>query len=153
MADLTFNIAKGFEGYYASLPLANDAFMIVPLEAAGLEADAALSDHDHLLALLAASTNEQTTMGRKLLTGITSTVDDTNAWRDIDFTDPVWVAATGNALGALIVCYVPDTTAGGVTPGAYDSSIVPITKHDFPVTLNGGDVTAQAPTGGFLRLP
>jgi hypothetical protein len=146
MADFTFNIAKGLEAYYASLPAANDALIMVPLEATGLEADAVLKDYDNLQVLLAGPTNEQTTMGRKALATVTSTVDDTNDWRDIDFADPVWVAATGNGVGAVLVCYDPDTTGGT------DADIVPITKHDFVVTPNGGDITAQVPTGGFLRV-
>lgn len=147
MADFTFNIAKGFEAHYASLPGVNDALIIVPVEATGMEGDATMKDYDNLQALLAGSTNEQTTAGRKTLAGVTSTVDDTNEWRDIDFADPVWTALTGNPIGALLVCYDPDTTASS------DANIVPITKHDFPVTPNGGDVTAQVPTGGFLRIP
>jgi hypothetical protein len=146
MADFTFNIAKGMEGYYASLPGANDAIVLVVLEATGLEADATLKDYDNVQTLLAGASNEQTTMGRKTATAVTSTVDDTNDWRDIDFADVVWVAATGNPVGAVIVCYVPDTTAPS------DATMVPITKHDFAVTPNGGDVTAQVPTGGFLRI-
>lgn len=146
MADFTFNIAKGFEAYYASLPAADDSIIIVPLEATGLEADATLKDYDNLSVLLAGATNEQVSMGRKALSGITSTVDDTNDWRDIDFADPVWTAATGNVVAALLVCYKPDGASA-------DTAIIPITKHDFAVTPNGGDITAQAPTGGFLRLP
>lgn len=147
MADFTFNIAKGFEAWYASLPGANDALVVVVLEAAGLEADATLKDHDNLQALLAGTSNEQTTMGRKVITTVTSTIDDTNDWRDIDITvDPVWTGALGNIVGALLVCYDPDTTSGT------DAEIIPITKHDFVVTPNGGDITALVPTGGFLRV-
>ena len=73
------------------------------------------------------------------------TVDDANDWVDVDFADPVWTAASGNAVSALLVCYDPDTTAGT------DNDIVPISKHDFVVTPNGGDITAQIATGGFLR--
>ena len=40
----------------------------MPIETAGLEADATLIDVDTLTALLAGTTNEQTTMGRKTLT-------------------------------------------------------------------------------------
>jgi hypothetical protein len=146
VADFTFNIAKGFEAYYASLPGANDSIIIVPLEATSLEADATLKDYDNLGALLAGSSNEQTTAGRKTAASVASTVDDTNEWRDIDFADPVWTALTGNPIGALLVCYKPDTASA-------DGDIIPITKHDFAVTPNGGDVTAQVPTGGFLRIP
>lgn len=146
MAEIVFNVAKGREAYYASLPGTNDALVAVPIETTGLEADAVLRDYDTLSALLAAANNEQTTMGRKVLTGVTVTVDDTNDWADIDFTDPVWVGATGNPVSALIICYDPDTTTGT------DADLIPICKHDFVVTPNGGDITAQAPAGGFLRV-
>ena len=146
MADFVFNIAKGREAYYASLPGANDALIVVPIETTGIETDAVLKDYDNLGALLAAANNEQATMGRKTIaTGVTVTVDDANDWVDVDFADPVWTAASGNAVSALLVCYDPDTTAGT------DNDIVPISKHDFVVTPNGGDITAQIATGGFLR--
>lgn len=146
MADFTFNIAKGREAYYASLPGANDALIVVPLETTGLEADATLKDYDNLSTLLAGATNEQTVMGRKTATGALVSIDDTNDWADIDIADVVWVAATGNPISAVLVCYDPDTTSGT------DTEIVPLTKHDFVVTPNGGDITAQVPTGGFLRV-
>lgn len=136
MADLTFNIAKGKLAYYAGLPAANDALIIIPLEATGLEADATLKDYDDVAALIAGTTNEQTTMGRKTVTSVTVTIDDVNDRVDIDIADQVWTAATGNALGALLIAYDPDTTTGT------DSTLVPQTKHDFAVTPDGSDLTA-----------
>lgn len=145
MADFIFNIAKGKIAYYASLPAANDALVVVPIETTGIETDAVLKDYDNLSVLLAAASNEQTTMGRKVLTSVTVTVDDTNDWVDIDAADPTWTAATGNAVSALVVCYDPDTTSGT------DADLVPLSKHDFVVTPNGSDITATFPTGGFER--
>lgn len=147
MADFVSNIAKGKVKYYAELPAANDALIIVPLEATGLEADATLKDYDDLGALLAGTTNEQTTMGRKTVTtGIVPTVDDTNERLDIDITtDPVWLGATGNPLGAILICYDPDTTGGT------DSTIIPLTKHDFTVTPDSSDITATIAASGFYR--
>lgn len=145
MADIQFNIAKGKLAYYAGLPATNDALIAVPLETTGLEADATLRDYDNLSLLLAGTSNEQTTMGRKTLAGVTVTVDDTNDRVDIDFTDPVWTAATGNACSALLICYDPDTTGGT------DADIVPLTKHDFVVTPNGTDITGVVATAGFFR--
>jgi hypothetical protein len=37
-----------------------------------------------------------------------------------------------------------------VTPGA-DSTFIPLTKHDFVVTPDGSDVTAQIALAGFYR--
>ena len=145
MGDIIFNIAKGKEQYYASLPATNDALIAVPIETSGLEADSVLQDYDNLNVLLAASNNEQTTMGRKTLASVTSVVDDTNNRVDADAADSTWTAATGNAVSALIVCYDPDTTTGS------DTDLIPLTAHDFVVTPNGGDVTAQVATSGFYR--
>lgn len=145
MADFVFNIAKGKVAYYSTLPATNDALIVVPIEATGLEADATLKDYDDLAALLAGTSNEQTTIGRKTITSVTVTVDDTNDRVDIDFADPVWTAATGNALGALVICYDADTTAGT------DANLIPLTKHDFAVTPNGTDLTGVVATSGLYR--
>jgi len=145
VADFVANIAKGKVKYYAELPATNDALIVVLLEATGLEADATLKDYDDLAALLAGSSNEQTTMGRKTITSATITVDDTNERVDIDIADQTWTAATGNAVGALLICYDPDTTTGT------DSTLVPLTKHDFTITPDGSDVTAQINAAGFFR--
>lgn len=143
MADFTFNIAKGKVKYYAELPAANDALIVIPLEASGLEADATLKDYDDVAALIAGTTNEQTTAGRKTVTSVTITVDDTNDRVDIDFADQTWTGLTGNAIGALLIAYDPDTTTGT------DSSLVPLTKHDWAITPDGSDVTATV--ANFFR--
>jgi hypothetical protein len=145
MANFVFNIAKGKVAYYAGLPAANDALIAVPLEADVIEADATMKDHDTLGALLAGTSDEQTTMGRKTLTGNTVTVDDTNDWVDVDADDPVWTAAGGPAIAAIVICYDPDTTSGD------DTSIIPLTKHDFPMTPAGGDITATVAADGYYR--
>lgn len=136
MADIVMNIALGKVKYYAELPGTNDALIVIPLESSGLEADATLRDYDDVAALLAGTTNEQTTAGRKTITSVTVTVDDTNNRVDIDIADQVWPALTGNAIGALLVAYDPDTTAGT------DSTLVPLTKHDWSITPDGSDATA-----------
>lgn len=145
MADLVFNVAKGRAARYADLPATNDALILVPLEATGLVADSTMRDYDNLSDLLAGSTNEQTTMGRKTLASVTVTVDDTNDRVDVDCADVTWTAATGNAVGALVVCYDPDTTGGT------DADLIPLSKHDFSVTPDGSDITAQIATSGFYR--
>jgi hypothetical protein len=152
MADFVFNIAKGKVHQYCenvdSGSPANARLKMIPLETTSLEADATLKDYNDLSALLAGTSNEQTTMGRKTLAAadVTITVDDTNDRVDIDLTDQTWTAATGNAISALVVVYCPD----GVTPGA-DSTFIPLTKYDFVVTPDGSDVTAQINAAGFFR--
>lgn len=151
MADLVFNIAKGKVGQYFqnvdSGSPANSRIIVVPIETTGIEADATLKDYDSLSALLAGTSNEQTTMGRKTVAAanITLTVDDTNDRLDIDCDDLVWVGATGAAISALIFCYDPDNTAGT------DADLIPLTKHDFVVTPDGSDITAQIAAAGLFR--
>ena len=84
MADFVFNIAKGkvaqlMKNVDDGAP-ANSRVIVVPIETSGIEADATLKDHDNLSVLLAGTSNEQTTMGRKTVAAadITITVDDTN---------------------------------------------------------------------------
>lgn len=135
VADIVLNVAKGRLAYYASLPAANDALVMVPLESSGLVADATMRDYDTLADILAGASNEQTTVGRKTLASVTATVDDTNDRVNLDAADVVWTAGTGNAVGAVVICYDPDTTAGT------DADLVPLTKHDVAWTPDGTDFT------------
>jgi hypothetical protein len=137
MANIVFNRALGMVAYYASLPAANDALVLVPLEAAGLETDAVLRDKDDLAAVVAGTTNEQTTAGRKTLTGVTVTVNDTNDRVEVDAADVTWTSPTGNPVGAVIVCYDPDTT----TTTGTDADLIPLTKHDLTWTPDGSNFT------------
>lgn len=136
MGDFVFNIGKGKVAYYATLPAANDALIVIPIEATGVESDATLIDYDDVATLLAAANNEQSTMGRKTITSVTVTVDDANNRTDVDIADIVWTAATGNAISDLLIAYDPDTTGGT------DSSLIPLTWHDFSLTPDGSDITA-----------
>lgn len=145
MSDTVLNIAKGRLAYYAGLPAANDALKAVPLETSGLESDATIQDYDTVAAILAASTNEQSTIGRKTLSSVTVTVDDTNNRVDIDCADVTWTAATGNAVSRLLVFYVPDTTSES------DSTNIPLVLLDCVFTPAGGDVTYSVNSAGFAR--
>lgn len=135
MATITFNIALGRVPYYASLPAANDALVLIPLESSGLETDAVLRDKDDFAAVVAGTTNEQTTVGRKTLASVTATIDDTNDRVAVDAADVVWTSPTGNAIGALVIGYVPDTTSPS------DSAIIPLTKHDLTWSPDGNTFT------------
>lgn len=135
MGNIVFNQALGRVASLAALPAANDALVAVPLEAAGLVTDATMRDYDDLAALLAGASNEQTTMGRKTLASVTVTVDDTNDRVAIDCADITWTAATGNAVGAVVICYDPDTTTGT------DADLIPLTKHDLSLTPDGNNFT------------
>jgi hypothetical protein len=151
MANIVFNIAKGRTGEFynrvESNDPANSAFILIPIETAGLEADATLVDADTLAAVLAGTTNEQTTMGRKTLTDADLAAlpapDDTNDRYDYSLPTTLWAAATGNAISKILVAYDPDTTAGT------DANIIPCTMFDFAQTPNGSDI--QMTGGVFFR--
>ncbi len=156
MADFVFNIAKGKVAEYAARVNANDptnaALVVVALQASGLESDATLIDKDTLADVVSGTTNEATNTGyaRKVLDqagGITVTPDDTNDRLDVDIPDQTWTAVqtTGGAWSKLIVCYDSDTTGGT------DANIIPLTSHDFAVTPDGSDITAQIAAAGFFR--
>lgn len=158
MADGVFNIAKGrvVELYnrVKSNDPANSALVVVLLKAAGLEADDTLNNYDDLASLLAAANDEAdfSNYARKVLTDADVAVlpapDDGNNRRDLDIPDQVYAnagGATNNALGKLVVCYDNDTTAGN------DSNLVPLTYHDFVVTTDGSQLTAQIAAAGFYR--
>jgi hypothetical protein len=149
--DGVFNVSLGVWRQYLGLPAANDALVIVLLKASGIPAEATLRDFDTLADLLASSADEADFTGyaRQTVTvGITVTVDDVNERVDGDMPDLEWAAATRsvqNSLGKLLVCYDPDTTSGT------DSSIIPVTYHNFVVTTDDNALQARISTAGFVR--
>lgn len=156
MGDIVFNVAKGrvaeFVNRVKSNDPANSALIVVALKASGIEADGTLQDYDDLATLLAAANDEATNSGyaRIVLTDADLSAiapDDTNNRMDVDIPDQTWsaVQATGGAWAKLLICYDSDTTGGT------DSSIIPLTAHDFAVTPDGSDITAQIAAAGFFR--
>lgn len=157
MADFVFNIAKGsVAAYYRNIDgntPANSAFIILLLAAAGIETDAVLKDTDTVTALVAGTTNEATNTGyaRKTLTDVDLVAfapDDTNDRVDLDIPDQTWTGLLNDGTGAIsdfVTSYDNDTTAGT------DANLEPCTQHDFPVTPDGSDVTAQIAVAGFFR--
>jgi hypothetical protein len=155
MADFVFNIAKGRVVEYYNRVENNDpstaGLVIVVIDANG-DSDATMKDRDDLAALLGGTANEvtNTNYARKVLTDADLAAlpapDDTNDRYDIDLPDQTWSAvAAGTAWTDIIICYDPDTTAGA------DSAIIPLTCHDFAVTPDGSDITAQIAAAGFFR--
>jgi len=136
MGSFVFNVSKGKVAYYASLPGTNDALIAIPIEATGVQADATLIDLDTVAAILAGSTNEQATMGRKTLAAVSSTVDDTANQAVVDADDVTWSSATGSAVSDVLIAYDPDTTTGD------DTTLIPLTWHDFVATPDGTDLVA-----------
>lgn len=151
MANIVFNIAKGrvVELYnrVENNDPANAALVLVPIETSGLEADSVLIDADTLAALLSGATNEQTTMGRKVLTdsdlAALPAPDDTNDRYEVSLPNVTWTAATGNAISKVAVCYDSDSTGGA------DSAIIPLTMFDAVFTPDGSDI--QLTTAVFFR--
>lgn len=151
MANVVYNIAKGrIVEYYnrvESSDPTNAVLVLVPLETSGLESDATLKDKDDLAAVLSGATNEQTTMGRKVLSdsdlAALPAPDDSGDVYDVSLPTVTWTAATGNAISKILVCYDPDSTGGA------DSAIIPLCMFDFAVTPDGTDV--QMTGGVFFR--
>lgn len=151
MANIVFNIAKGrvieFYNRVENNDPSTSALIIIPLETSGLESDATLIDVDTVAALVAGTTNEQTTMGRKTLTDTELAAlpapTDASDYYEVSLPTVTWTAATGNAISKLVVSY-DDNTGGGT-----DSNIVPCTMFDFVVTPSGADI--QMTTGVFFR--
>lgn len=142
-----FNHVKGKIRTYCELSAANDAVIVVPIENTSIEGDTTLKDYDDLASLLAGSSNEQTTIGRKTITSFTITEDDTNDWVKITIGSSVaWTAPTGNAVGKLLFCYDPDTTTGT------DSTLVPMLAYAVTWTPDGNDFTVNAHTDGLIRV-
>lgn len=155
MANQLFNIAKGRVAELAARVNANDptnsVFVMLVLATSGIESDATLQDVDTVAALVAGTTNEVTNTGyaRKVLDqtgGITVTVDDTNNWVDVDIPDQTWTGvAAGDGWNDIVMAYDSDSTGGT------DANAIPMTMHDFVITPDGSDVTAQIAAAGFFR--
>ena len=156
MADGVFNIAKGRVAEFFKRIDSNDpstsVFKFVLLKSSGLEADDTLNNYDDLAALLTAANDEAdfTNYARKVITDAEIAMpapNDTTNLIDLDLPDQTWTSAgggTNNTLGKLIIVYFPDTAGA-------DSTGIPCTYHDFSVTTDGSDLTAQIAAAGFFR--
>lgn len=154
MANGVFNVAKGRVNELHNRVDGNDpanAVLVLMLLQATSEADGTLEDYDTFSALLAGSNTEAnfTNYARIILSDTdisASTVNDTTNLRFADIPDQTWSSAGGasnNTLDKLIIGYDSDSTGGT------DANIEPLTHHDFDVTTNGGDITAQVDSGGY----
>lgn len=155
MANQIFNVALGrvaelYNRVDTNDP-ANSALIVAILATTGVETDAVLKDKDTLADVVVGTTNEVTNTGyaRKTLTDtdiVAFAPDDTNDRVDLDIPDQTWTAvAAGDGWNDFLVCYDSDTAAGT------DANIVPLTMHDFVVTPDGSDITAQIAAAGFYR--
>ena len=159
MADLVCNNAKGRFVELVRRVRANDPSMsgivAIALAASGLEADDVLRDADTFAALVSGTTNEATNtgIGRKVLTdtelaSYAPILDDSGNTNAVDYPDLVWATVANDGtgpIGKLVFCYDPDTTGGA------DTALEPLSCHDFVVTPNGGQITAQMNASGVAR--
>lgn len=157
MANIVANIALGrVVQFYINIDgntPANSAFIIALLATTGIEADSVIKDKDDFTALVSGATDFSTNTGggRKTLTDadlVAYAPDDVNDRVDLDIPDQTWTALANDgtgAISAIVIGYDDDTTAGT------DTNIVLCTKHDFVVTPDGSDVTAQIAAAGFFR--
>jgi hypothetical protein len=154
MANFVFNIALGRVAELYNRVDSNDpanSALIIAAWVAG-DTDAAVRDVDTVAAIEALGSTAEATNGsyaRKVLTDadiVAFAPDDANDRVDLDIPDQTWTGvAAGSNWTDLSICYDNDTTGGA------DSAIVPLTWHDFVVTPDGSDITAQIAAAGFYR--
>ena len=143
-------VAEWHNNIFSNTP-PNSAFVVEILATTGVETDAVLRDKDDLLALVSGTTNFVTNSGyaRKTLTeadilayGPDDTADDVK----LDLNDITWVTiGAGDGWSDLVLSYDADTTAGT------DANVIPATHHDFVVTPDGSNITAQIAAAGYFR--
>lgn len=143
MSDFVFNIAKGSVAEMVRDSAANLGILLLKVA----EADATMKDYDTVAALLAGTPDEADFTDYARKTGLTGTitVDDTNDRVDVDVPDQTWSGAGGasnNTLTDLVFFY---------QNAAADASRVPCTNHDFAVTTDDSDLSAQVNAAGFIR--
>lgn len=119
------------------------------LATAGIETDAVLRDKTTFSDIVSGTTNEvtNTNYAKKVLTDadIAFTVDQVNDRVDLDIADQTFVAiAAGDGWNDLVIGYDP-------VGSQVMTDIIPMTLHDFVVTPDGSDITAQIAAGGFYR--
>ncbi len=152
MADLVFNqglgrMAEWFQRVDSNDPAAA-VLRIFIIDANG-ETDANLRDADTMTAVFALLANEVTNAGYANIalddTDLAFTVDDGNDRVDLNFADQTFSGiSAGDAWEDLIIAMDED---GSDT----DGTTIPGTLHDFVVTPDGSDITAQLAVAGFFR--
>lgn len=144
MTDIVFNVALGKVRWYVQQAgVGNAALVAVPIENTGLVGDVTMRDYATLADLLAGASNEQTTLGRKTITVASDTVNNAADRWEGDFADLVWTSPAGTQVGAIVVCFDPNTTTGT------DADLVPLTKHGWVMTPEGDSLIANV--ADFVR--
>ena len=148
MANGVFNIARGKVGYYLddAMGLSGGNSKLVIFVLSLVEADDTLNNYDDWAAVLAGSNSEADATNYAKIeiaaAGVTYTVDDSgNTAKVVIDADQTWTSVANDDSNGdwnkLIVAWDGDSTAGT------NADIVPLTYHDFTVTPNGGNITAD----------
>lgn len=143
MANFVFNVAKGKAA--EKVADATTSVGVLILRTAALESDATLQDKTTVADLLSGTTDEATNTGYARKTSVTGTVtvDQANDRTDVDIPDQTWTAvAAGDGWSKLVIF---------LDEGGTDATRIPLTAHDFVVTPDGSDITAQIAAAGFYR--
>lgn len=152
MADFVYNIAKGRVAEFYNRVQSNDpATATLTLVVVNTTTpDATLIDLDNLSLILAEALTAEVTNTNYARIDLADTdlaalaANDGNDSMDLDFADQIWATIlAGDSWTDLIICYNP--TAG------IDTTLIPLTHHDFIITPDGSDITAQLNAIGFYR--
>lgn len=153
MADFVANISKGrvVELYNRvdSNDPANSVLVMIPVDVAAVT-DATIKDFDTFAAVTAGGVTERNANGwaRKTMTDadiVAFSPDDVNDRVDLDIPDQTWTAVTAGNATDVQMHYDNDSTGGT------DANLTFLTQHDFAITPDGSDVTAQIAAAGFFR--
>lgn len=151
MADGVFNIAKGRAKEYYARVKSNDpaGSELVLILFTGTETDDDLEAMDTVAAIEAGNLVEVTDASYSRIDLTDSDLaaipapDDSADDNSYTLPDSTWSSlAGGDSITRLVVAYDP-------TGSSADSALIPLTFHDFVVTSNGGDVTADFGTDVF----
>jgi len=154
MGNFVYNIAKGRAAELYNRVDTNDPAnsILIVYAIVTTAGDATLIDLDDIGAVFGdANTAEATNTGYsfKSLTDsdiVAFSPDDANDRVDLDIPDQTWTSVSaGDNWTDLVIAYDNDSGAGT------DANIVPLTQHDFSVTPDGSDITAQIDAAGFFR--
>lgn len=149
MADKVCAMGYGEAAYYARLPAASDALVLVLLKKTGIQSDSILQNYTNLASMIAGSP-ECTAANysrQQVTTGTTVTWDTVNRRKDCSF-PPKTIATLGDSttlqqVQKLVVCYWPTVGTGG------DSAILPLTFHDYFHVCDGTDFLLSLPSGFY----
>lgn len=153
MANFVYNVGLGRSAEFFNRIDANDPaaaeLVIMILATSGIESDATLRDKTTFSDIVSGTTNEVTNTGyaKKVLSDadLAFTVDHTNDRVDLDIADQTWTAVSaGDGWNDLVIGYDP-------VGSQVMTDIIPMTHHDFVVTPDGSDITAQIAAAGFYR--